>query len=543
MTGQRHRTPIETLSLYPPHGGTIGGLLTGRARDGPERPFLVYRGEVRTYGETVELVARAARALRARGITKGDRVAVMAPNSDAHVVLFLALAGVGAVLVPVNPEFGAAEAAHVFDHATVSAVACTADTLATARAACAGLAKQPWFVLLDGTAPDVPTFTDLLNSVPPGALPEDVTVGDTCLIMYTSGTTGFPKGVMHSQRNFVLAGEGFVERMHLQPDDRLFVVLPLFHINALFYSLGGALAAGASLLLTPRFSASAFWRTAAEGGATEVNILAAVGTILARRPRSEFVPGHRIVKLTGAPIPPEVAEVFRDEFGIGVVIEGYGLTEVPGVCNTPFDGPYKPGSLGRPARHPDHARPFAEMRVVDESGAELPDGAAGELLVRSPVAMSGYYRDPEQTARAFYDGWFRTGDVAYRDADGFFYFVARKKDIIRRRGENISGAEIDRVVGAHPKVQEVAAVAVASELGEDELLVALVAKPDTDLTAEEIADWCALHLAPHKRPRYVALLGALPHTPTHRVAKFKLRGDPTLLGRAVDLQRPERRAP
>jgi crotonobetaine/carnitine-CoA ligase len=156
--------------------------------------------------------------------------------------------------------------------------------------------------------------------------------------------------------------------------------------------------------------------------------------------------------------------------------------------------------------------------------------------------MQGYYRDAEATAAAFRDGWFLTGDLGYRDADGFFYFVARKKDIIRRRGENISGAEIDRVIGAHPKVQEVAAVAVASELGEDELLVAVVAKPGTDLTAEEFADWCAQHLAPLKRPRYVALLDALPHTPTHRVAKFKLRDDPTLLGRAVDLQRTERTA-
>jgi crotonobetaine/carnitine-CoA ligase len=535
MTGERHRTPIETLSLYPPHGGLIGGLLAGRARYGPERPFLVFRGQVLTYGDVIELVAHAVQALRTRGISKGDRVAVMAPNSDAYVILFLALASVGAVLVPVNPEFGAAEAGYVFDHATVSAVACTADTLTTARAACAGLTSRPWFVLLEGTAPEVPTFADLLFSAPAAALPADVTADDTCLIMYTSGTTGFPKGVMHSQHNFVLAGEGFVERMHLQPDDRLFVVLPLFHINALFYSLGGALAAGASLLLAPRFSASAFWRTAAEGGATEVNILAAVGAILVRRPRDEFVPGHRIKKVYGAPIPPEVAAVFGTEFGIGTAIEGYGLTEVPGVCNNPFDGPRKPGSLGLPARHPDHTRPFAQMRVVDDNGSALPDGAAGELLVRSPIAMTGYYRDPEQTALAFRDGWFRTGDVVYRGADGFFYFVARKKDIIRRRGENISGAEIDRVVGAHPKVQEVAAVAVPSELGEDELLVALVPKPGTDLTVHEIADWCARHLAPLKRPRYVALLDALPHTPTHRVAKFKLRDDPTLLGRAVDL--------
>jgi crotonobetaine/carnitine-CoA ligase len=361
--------------------------------------------------------------------------------------------------------------------------------------------------------------------------------------MYTSCTTGFPKGVMHSQRNFVLAAEGFVERMHLQPDDRLFVILPLFHMNALFYSLGGALAAGASLLLTPRFSASAFWKTAAEGGATEVNILAAVGNILTRRPRSEFVPGHRLRKVYGAAMSAETLEVFPREFGVPTLIEGYGMTEVPGVCHNPFLGPQRPGSIGCPARHPDHSRLFSEMRVLDDEGHEVPVGQTGEIAVRSPIAMQGYYREPEATAAAFRDGWFLTGDLGYRDPEGFYYFIARKKDIIRRRGENISGAEIDRVLGAHPKVQEVAAIAVPSELGEDELLVALVAKPGTDLTVEEVADWCARHLAPLKWPRYVALLDALPHTPTHRVAKFKLRDDPTMLGRAVDLQRPGRTAP
>jgi crotonobetaine/carnitine-CoA ligase len=266
-----------------------------------------------------------------------------------------------------------------------------------------------------------------------------------------------------------------------------------------------------------------------------VNILAAVGAILARRSRDEFVPGHRIVKVYGAPISPDVAAVFRSEFGIGRLIEGYGLTEVPGVCNNPFDGPHKPGSLGRPARHPDPACFFAEMRVVDEDGNDVSDGVTGEIWLRSPIAMTGYYRDPEQTRQAFSDGWFLTGDLAFRDTDGYYYFVARKKDIIRRRGENISGSEIDRVVGTHPKVQEAAAVAVPSDLGEDELLVALVPKPGSGLTPEEIADWCQAKLAPVKRPRYVALLDVLPHTPTHRVAKFKLRSDPTLLERAVDL--------
>jgi crotonobetaine/carnitine-CoA ligase len=342
---------------------------------------------------------------------------------------------------------------------------------------------------------------------------------------------------MHSQRSFVLAGEGFVERMHLQPEDRILCILPLFHINALFYSLGGTLAAGASIVLAPRFSASGFWRLAAETGATEVNIIAAVGNILARRSRSEFVPTHRLSKVYGAPVPSDAAEAFRKDFGVTTLIDGYGMTEIPGASNVPFLGPHKIGSLGRPALHPDRRVRFAELRVVDAEGRDLPDGETGELLVRTPIAMQGYYRDPEQTAAAFREGWFVTGDLVRRDADGFYHFVARKKDIIRRRGENIAGAELDRVLGQHPDVAEAAAIGVPSELGEEEILVAVVRKIGTAVTAQEIADWCGSHLAANKVPRYVVFLESLPHTPTHRVAKFPLKNDPTLLTRAVDLVR------
>lgn len=156
-------------------------------------------------------------------------------------------------------------------------------------------------------------------------------------------------------------------------------------------------------------------------------------------------------------------------------------------------------------------------------------------MVRTPIVMQGYFRDPVQTAAAFRDGWFLTGDLGYRDADGYFWFVARKKDIIRRRGENISGAELDRVIGEHPQVQEAAAIPVPSELGEDEILVAIIARPNASVSAQQIADWCRERLAPLKVPRYIAFVSSLPHTSTHRVEKFKLRKDKELRARAVDL--------
>jgi crotonobetaine/carnitine-CoA ligase len=398
------------------------------------------------------------------------------------------------------------------------------------------LAVSPWFLLLDGEADSLATFAELVRpdgQLKPKAIPA---AEDTCLILYTSGTTGYPKGVMHSQRNFVLAGEAFVERMDLQPADRLLVVLPLFHINALFYSLGGAVAAGAALVIAPRFSASGFWRTVAEEGATEVNILGVVGNILTRRPRTEFVAEHRLHKVYGAGMSAETLQIFPREFGVPTLVEGYGLTEVPGVCNNPFDGPHKSGSMGCAARHPDFSGPFAEMRIIDDFGSELPAGQSGEIAVRTPITMQGYYRDDEATAAAFRDGWFLTGDLAYRDAEGYYYFVARKKDIIRRRGENVSGVEIDRVVASHPKILEAATIGVPCEIGDEEILVAIVLRPGNTLFADELAEWCSQHLAPCKRPRFLTQVESLPHTPTHRVAKFKLKQDPTLRARAVELR-------
>jgi crotonobetaine/carnitine-CoA ligase len=288
------------------------------------------------------------------------------------------------------------------------------------------------------------------------------------------------------------------------------------------------------MVIMPRFSASTFWQAAADAGATQVNIIEAIGTILKERPRSEFRADHRIRVLYGA--RQSVAGTFRNEFHIPHLIGGFGMTEIPGACCNPFEGLQKPGSMGILGRHPDPARPWAECRVVDDEGREVPANQVGELIVRTPIIMQGYFRDPEQTRASFRDGWFLTGDLVKRDEDDYFFFISRKKDIIRRRGENIAGAELDRVIGEHPGVYQVAAIAVPAELGEDEILAAIVLRPGAAVTAPEIAQWCRERLAPAKVPRYVLFVPDLPHTPTHKIAKQLLRADATLKARAVDLQ-------
>jgi crotonobetaine/carnitine-CoA ligase len=528
------KKPLEVLRLYPEHDYTLNGVLASRASRDPSRPFIFFRERSWSWGEFSHQVDATARVLAARGIRKGDRMAVMARNCDGHVLLLLALSRLGAIMVPVNPEFGVEEAKYVLHHAEVSAVAATQATLAVARDAATGLKTPAWFVMLDTAADNAPFIEDLAKAAPQTVLPADITGDATCLIVYTSGTTGFPKGAMHSQRSFVTGGEAFVQRVYLQDDDRVMVVLPLFHINAMFYSVAGTLAAGACMIIIPKFSASTFWQTAVDTGATQVNIIEAIGSILRNRPRSEFRPEHRIAKVYG--VRASMDETFKNDFKIPHRIGGYGMTEIPGVTCNPFEGVQKLGSMGPVGRHPDPARPWAQCRVVDDEGRDVPVGEPGELWVKTPIIMQGYFRDPEQTAGTFEGDWFKTGDLVKRDEDGYFFFISRKRDIIRRRGENIAAAELDRVVGEHPAVSEAGTIAVPSELGEDDIFVIVATKPGAKVTAEEIAEWCRGRLAPQKVPRYVAFIDELPHTPTHKIAKALLRADTALRARAVDLQ-------
>ena len=262
-----------------------------------------------------------------------------------------------------------------------------------------------------------PRLRELAGAPANGAVPsESAQPDDAVVVIYTSGTTGFPKGVVHTHRTYILAAEGFVSRMYLQPEERLLTVMPFFHINALFYSLGGAMACGGMLITVPRFSASRFWRLAAESGATEFNFLAAVGGILINRPRAEFDPDHRITKLYGGPISDRMAQVFGGEFHVPALIEGYGMSEIPGACCNPFLGPHKAGSIGLPAVHPVYPGAFSELRVIDDEGHDRPLGETGELVVRTPMMFKEYLDDPVQTAAAFRDGWCLTGDLVRRVA-------------------------------------------------------------------------------------------------------------------------------
>ncbi|NYE25937.1 class I adenylate-forming enzyme family protein [Pigmentiphaga litoralis] len=528
------KNPLDVLNSYTVHDGTLHGAFQSRLAFKQDDAFVRQDDRTFTWTEFGVRYEHCAAALAARGVTAGSRVAIVGRNDIAHIVTLFALARLGAIMVPLNPEFGLREMRYVLQHADVEGILADTATLDRVEAVRAELSTPPWLLTLDGP-PGPNHYDSVIDAAAPMTLPANAPASSTCVIIYTSGTTGFPKGVMHSQQNLVLAGEANVARVHLQPDDRVMIILPFFHMNALFYSIGGVLAAGASMLVVPKFSASTFWRTAADNGITVVNIIEAIGTILCARDRTEYRPDHRLRVVYG--VRKKSARIFRNEFGVHHLFSGFGMTEIPGVTCNPYHGPDKEGSMGVVGIHPDPNRPWARCRVVDDEGHEVGPDVVGELLVQTPIMMQGYFRDPEQTAATMRDGWLATGDLVRRDADGFFFHISRKKDIIRRRGENIAAAELEMVIGEHPAVFESAALAVPSDLGEDDILVAVVARPATPLRAQDIVDWCRERLAAIKVPRYVVLLDELPHTPTHKIAKAVLRADPAVLARATDFQR------
>lgn len=530
-------TPAQVLARFEPHDGTLQSMLAARVRRLPDHSFIEHDGQTLTYAQFAENVVSMAAMLWKRGVRAGDRVALLSHNHPSIPLALFALARLGAVAVPINPDFLRDEIRYVLEHAEVSGVICAPERVALVDEASDGLQRQPWKMV--NRPSDAVAVEDIDTAMRESAGAHFENGSDpnrTCILIYSSGTTGFPKGVMHAQRTFALAGEGFVARMHLQPDDRLLCIMPMFHMNAIFYSLAGSLATGATLILLARFSASTFWRDVAQLRATQVNTVAAISNILMRRPRGEFVREHQLRSIYGGPFSEEIYRVFKSEFGVPGLVEGYGMSEIPGVLSNPVDGP-RPGSVGLPCQHPSRDVTFAELRIVDDDGNDVPVDVPGNLLVKTLLVMQGYFRDPQLTAEALKDGWFVTGDVLRRDADGFYWFVARSRDIIRRRGENVSGAEIDRIVNEHPDVLMSAAIGVPSPVGEDDILVAVVPREEQQVTPQEIRLWCESRLARVKVPRYVAVVPALPHNRSFRVEKFKLKArSESLMASAVDFE-------
>lgn len=468
---------------------TIPQLFHDRVAATPDADWLTAGDETWTFAAAETQVARAATGLRARGIGAGDRVVVVAHNTAEVVFAWLALMEVGAVQVPANPAATEAERAGLVAQVQTAAVLEEAD------------------------------LTELLQHEADGCAPASLNPDDVAVMIPTSGTTGRSKLVMQTHRAYVMAGEGFPFWMELTAADRLFTSLPLFHINAPAYSVLGSVAAGAGLVLLPSFSASTFLADARRTGATEFNAIGAMLEILMRQPPRSDDRDHDLRRCYTGPSPARDRHLeIEERFGFEIVC-GYAMSESPyGLIWRHGTRPY--GTLGSPRQHPTlgHVND-ARVRV---DGQDVPVGTVGELELRNPAIMAGYYDMPDETAAVLVDGWLRTGDLVHENDDGTFTFVGREKEVIRRRGENLAPAEVEAALEAHETVAEAAVIGVPSELSEEEVKAFVTAAPAATIHPGQLHDFVVGRLARFKVPRYLEIVDELPHTPTGRIAKHQL---------------------
>ena len=476
----------------------MAGLLAALERAVAVRgthPFILHAGRRVTYAEFDRLANRAAHALRGLGVGKGDRVTLAMGNSVEYLVAAFGILKAGGVLNPVNPALGARELGYILGHAEPKVVITDA---ARVEAAGTVLGADAFGALVERS-----------SEGPPGVA---LGPGDASTLLYTSGTTGTPKGVLFSHGSTGIGGRHFIEALGLTPDDVILAVTPLFHGNA-WGAVQTALHAGGTVAFPQAFHASEFWPLVHQTGATVLYTLGTILAMLLTRQPSALERTSRLRVILGLGAAPIRDQVMR-RFEVAHVAECFGSTDAGVVTITPLGAAWRPGSCGPPV-------PGVALRILDDDGRPLPPRRAGEIAVRSPARLSAYFRDPEATVAALRDGWFLTGDLGFVDEDGWLYFVDRKRDVIRRGGENVSSVLIEKTLREHPRVVEAAVIGVADPVLGQEIKAFVVAREP--LAEEELRAFAAERLAKFQVPRLWEFRDALPKTATERVEKYKLR--------------------
>ncbi|MBI4591808.1 MAG: AMP-binding protein [Candidatus Rokubacteria bacterium] len=527
------------MSEYPPlrlafpnrEEWIFSRILEHWARKAPDRPFLQFMEDAPLrYGEVDRRVNRLAHGLLAAGVRKGDRVLIMLPNSVEFMLIWWAANRIGAIEVSVNNAYKGYFLEHLVNDSGGEIMVVARDFLEHVRASEDNLRRLKTLVVYGGgSTAQVPVFRrfgvrlleDLYASRedPPGI---PLSHRDLGAIMYTSGTTGPSKGVMMPNAQCHLLAECTRDLTRLSADDVYFVSTPLYHANAPVMQIYPSLLVGARAVIWSRFSASEWVDQIRRAGATVTNLLGVMMDFVFRQRARPEDTQHGLRVVLGQPAPAAIALDFKKRFGLERVLEYYGMTEIGLVTMMPYDE-YRPGSCGKVVSE------WFELRVADpETDEELPPGQVGELLVRPKapgVFNQGYWGMPEKSLEALRNVWYHTGDGLKRDGDGYYYFVDRMRDVIRRRGVNISSFDVERVIAEHPAVVECAAVAVPSEFvgGEDEIKVCLVLRESARFAPEAFLAWCEEKLPYFAVPRYVEVLPELPKTPSNKVQKFPLR--------------------
>ena len=504
---------------------TVGYVLEDKARTIGEKAYFLHGDTKVTYKEMNDNANRVANSFIDLGIKKGNKVCMVMANSIKFLYVWFALAKIGAVMVPINPAFKGKLFSYVINNSESSVVVVDGDLADRVIFIQEEINKVKTIILVANDGDEnlrfssefaVKSFAHLKegSSEAPDC---DVHFYDQMTIMYTSGTTGPSKGVILSHAHYYFTAYQAKQYMRYDKDSVIYSCLPLFHANASMLSALGAMLAEGSFAMGKRFSLSEFWPEVRAYKATHTNVIGSIMPLLWRQPPRADDGDNTVKIMNSAPLIPEF-EAFEKRFGLKLVTM-FGTTETGIVTTSSLFEKIRPGSCGKPLGAFD-------VRVFDDCDIECPPKCRGEIVVRArePYAqMDGYYNMAEATVKAFRNLWYHTGDYGYTDEDGYFYFVDRKKDALRRRGENISSFEVEEVINSHPKVLESAVFAVPSELGEDEVKACVVLKPGRTMKQEELIGHCEDRMAYFAVPRYLDFREVLPKTPTLRVEKYKLR--------------------
>jgi len=508
---------------------TLGGMLRLKAELNGDKIFLKFLDRQYSYRDMHEISNRLARSLQASGIEKGQHVAFMMDNKPELLFLYFAVAKIGGVCVPVNTAAKGELYTYYLtqsDSTFLISDSGLVERFLTVQDQCPDIKRM---VIVDDGRPvsaevrkglrlEIEEYEALL-SAPADDLPNDIVQNsDLAFLLYTSGTTGPSKGNMEPHDMMVSGSISHAEYFGYTPDDVLYTCLPLFHGNALNTCALPALFADATLVVSPRFSASKFWEEVREYGVTQFNLLGAMANILWAQPESPLDRDNKARLCMMVPVP-DFAREFEKRYDLKIT-SVYALTDFGGVT---FLSPEHPPSKWKSAGQLRHSMTVA---ILDDDDYPMPPGVPGEICVRCDEPWTtalGYYKKPEATIESRRNLWFHTGDRGYLDENGFLYFVDRKKDAIRRRGENISSYEVEQIILHHPAVEDVAAYAVQSEMSEDEVMVSVECKKGHSLTYEELIRHCADNMAYFMVPRYVEFVPNLPRTMTEKVEKYKLK--------------------
>ena len=508
---------------------TVVAALARRVDSDPDGPYLDFEGDAHSAREIDAAANRMAAVFARSGVGRGDRIATLLDNRAEQVVSFFAASKLAAVQVPINTAYKGEFLRHQLADSGSKVIVVQGDFAGRVVPIAGSEVPELGAAIVVGPPDEVidvvPThdWDGLLASSSDELMPDaGVRPADLACFIYTAGTTGPSKGCMLPHNYIVALADQIARAWQRRPDDVVITPLPLFHFNAISVCVVGTLVVGGKSAIARRFSVSRFWPEVRRTGATIASMLGSLAILIADADDHADQQGHRLRLCAAAPMPPDIDRIWNARFGCKTFSAGYGLTEASLISMLPAGETNKPGAAGKP-----NTVDF-DVRLVDDDDVEVSVGEIGEIVCRPTgpnLMFAGYWRRPEETVSVLRNLWFHTGDLGRLDDDGFLSFVDRKKDYLRRRGENISSFEMERTYHGHPAIKDVAVHSVASDVGEDDVKVTAVLQPDVGLTEAELCEWSVERVPYFAVPRYIEFRDDLPRNPVGRVLKYQLRDD------------------